>query len=69
MTGDEIEKMKRENARLKSLVDIADNLIPPKGSWHRKWTKAKRELGYAGKFDVVCFGGNRVIQVGARLVW
>jgi len=41
---DVIEKQQREIARLKSLIEIADKLIPKNGSWWRRWQKAKKDL-------------------------
>lgn len=41
---EEIEKQKREIAKLKSLIEIADKCIPKNGSWWRKWQKAKKDL-------------------------
>lgn len=42
---EEVLKLKREIERLRSLISIADRLVPKGGSWRRRWEKAKRELG------------------------
>lgn len=41
----EVQNLKREIERLKSLLLLADRLVPKGGSWRRRWEKAKRELG------------------------
>jgi len=42
--NEEIEKQKREIAKLKSLIEIADKCVLKNGSRWRKWQKAKKDL-------------------------